>query len=94
MSRNDCDNDDDDDGNDDHDGNGTKNSDKSSTGSTTRGKGKESAFKYIIQSKMQLSDSGIKDNCVLINPGRRDLLYCMHKLSTADKPWVFGIHAI
>ncbi|KAJ1772992.1 hypothetical protein LPJ74_000943 [Coemansia sp. RSA 1843] len=87
MSRNDCDNDDDDDGNDDHDGNGTKNSDKSSTGSTTRGKGKESAFKYIIQSKMQLSDSGIKDNCVLINPGRRDLLYCMHKLSTADKPW-------
>ncbi|KAJ2091701.1 hypothetical protein IW138_001684 [Coemansia sp. RSA 986] len=84
-------NDDDDD--DDDNGNGTENPDSSNTGSTTkgkgRGKGRKSEFKYITQIKMQLSDSGIKDNYVLIDPGRRDLLYCMHKLSTADKPWVF-----
>ena len=29
------------------------------------------------------------NNCVYIDPGRRDLLYCMHDDSTAEEPWLY-----
>ncbi|KAJ1772337.1 hypothetical protein IW140_000171 [Coemansia sp. RSA 1813] len=70
------DSDDDDYDNDDDSGNGDGNNSSSS---------KKPEFQYIHKlSKDELCQ--MKNNCVFIDPGRKDLLYCMHELSTADNP--------
>ncbi|KAJ1800167.1 hypothetical protein LPJ59_001296, partial [Coemansia sp. RSA 2399] len=43
-----------------------------------------------IESVEQDELSTMDNNCVLIDPGRRDLLFCMHELSTVANPWTFS----
>lgn len=48
----------------------------------------EDGFKYIEDlTKNQLKET--EDNCVLIDPGRRDILYCMKETSKVDNRQLF-----
>ncbi|KAL9536358.1 hypothetical protein MBANPS3_012712, partial [Mucor bainieri] len=42
-------------------------------------------FPYITDPEANLP----QENCVVIDPGRRDLLYCMHETSTVENPNMF-----
>ncbi|KAJ2572243.1 hypothetical protein IW140_000992 [Coemansia sp. RSA 1813] len=54
-----------------------------------KGKGKdEFEFEYI-ESIDQEKLCAMEGNGVLIDPGRRDLLFCMHEYSSIGNPWLF-----
>ncbi|KAJ1789702.1 hypothetical protein LPJ59_005294, partial [Coemansia sp. RSA 2399] len=51
-------------------------------------KGKKQEFPYIHQLKKEVLDA-MGSNVVFIDPGRRDLLYCLHESSSAEAPSTF-----
>jgi hypothetical protein len=64
------------------------NTSKGGTSNPKKATSVEKDFKYVEQiPKEQLLDTAGK--CVSINPGRRDLLYCMHENSTVNNRNVY-----
>ncbi|KAJ1770575.1 hypothetical protein IW140_003324 [Coemansia sp. RSA 1813] len=62
---------------------------KTKTPKTKKGKSKdEFEFEYI-ESIDQDRLCVMEGSCVLIDPGRRDLLFCMHEYSSIGNPWLF-----
>ncbi|KAI8056503.1 uncharacterized protein B0P05DRAFT_581631 [Gilbertella persicaria] len=66
---------------------GTYDSKKKGSGGGMRNDKKiEEDIAYIESlSQEKLRERTYKDNCVLIDPGRRDMLFCMHESSTVEK---------
>ncbi|KAI8091231.1 uncharacterized protein B0P05DRAFT_634361 [Gilbertella persicaria] len=59
---------------------------KGSGGDMRNDKKIEEDIAYIESlSQEKLRERTYKDNCVLIDPGRRDMLFCMHESSTVEK---------
>ncbi|KAJ1663723.1 hypothetical protein EV178_004763 [Coemansia sp. RSA 1646] len=72
----------------------TKTSDIASTATTKtpktkKGKSKDKFEFEYIEAIDQDKLCAMEGNCVLIDPGRRDLLFCMHEYGSIGNPWLF-----